>query len=125
MFKLLLFFFLSLSLYAKTFTVASYNVENLFDLVKHRSDYKEYIPNTHAKWNKKNFNIKITNLVKVLKDIDADIIGLQEIENRQMLQVLLRKLPQYKYSSFTKYRNSSVGIGFLSKLKSKTTKISM
>ncbi|WP_072680996.1 endonuclease/exonuclease/phosphatase family protein [Arcobacter sp. LA11] len=122
MFRLLLLFFFSFSLYGNSFTVASYNVENLFDLVKHRSDYKEYIPNTNAKWNQKNFNIKVNNLVKVLKDIDADIIGLQEIENRQMMQVLLRKLPEYKYSSFTKYRNSSVGIGFLSKIKIKNNK---
>lgn len=122
MFKLLILFFLSLSLCAQTFTVASYNVENLFDLVKHRSDYKEYIPNTHAKWNKKNFNIKVNNLIKVLKNIDADIIGLQEIENRKMMQLLLKKLPQYKYSSFTKYRNSSVGVGFLSKIKIKNNK---
>jgi len=122
LFKLLLLFFFSLSLCAKTFTIASYNVENLFDLVKHRSDYKEYQPNTYAKWNQKNFNIKVNNLVKVLKDIDADIIGLQEIENKQMMQLLLRKLPQYKYSSFTKYRKSSVGIGFLSKIKIKNNK---
>lgn len=122
MFKLLLLFFFSISLYAKTFTVASYNVENLFDLTKHRSDYKEYKPNTKSKWNKRNFNIKVANLVKVLKGIDADIIALQEIENIQMMQLLLRKLPQYKYSSFTKYRNSSVGIGFLSKIKIKNNK---
>jgi len=115
--KLLLLIFLSLTLSAKTFTVASYNVENLFDLTKHRSDYREYQPNTKAKWNQKNFNIKVNNVVKVLKDIDADIIGLQEIENRQMMQMLLKKLPTYKYFSFTKYRNSSVGVGFLSKIK--------
>lgn len=119
MIKLLLLFLFPLFLYSKTFTLASYNVENLFDLVKHKSEYKEYIPNTKAKWNQKNFNIKINNVVKVLKDIDADIIALQEIENRQIMQELLRRLPQYKYSSFTKYRRSSVGIGFLSKIKIK------
>lgn len=122
MFKLFILFFFSFSLYAKTFTVASYNVENLFDLVKHRSDYREYIPNTKSNWNQKNFNIKVNNVLKVLKDIDADIIALQEIENRQMMNLLLKKLPQYKYSSFTKFRNSSVGIGFLSKIKIKKNK---
>lgn len=119
---LLLFLALALALNAKTFTVASYNVENLFDLKKDRSDYKEYLPNTQSKWNQKTFNIKINNVVRVLKDIDADIIGLQEIENRQMMQQLVRKLPEYKYFSFTKYRNSSVGVGFLSKIKIKSNK---
>ena len=117
MIKLLLFLFLPFFLYSKTFTIASYNVENLFDLQKNKSDYKEYIPNTSAKWNKRIFDIKINNVLKVIKDIDADIIALQEIENRQIMQVLLSKLPEYKYISFSKYRNSSVGIGFLSKIK--------
>ncbi len=117
MLKFLIPLFLSLNLFSKTFTIASYNVENLFDLKKNRSDYKEYIPNTKSRWNQKTYTIKINNIVKVLKDIDADIIALQEIENRELIRSLQRKLPYYKYSSFSKYKNSSVGIGFLSKIK--------
>lgn len=115
--KLLFFIFLPIFLFSKNFTVASYNVENLFDLENNKSDYKEYKPNTRAKWNKKIFNIKVDNVIKVINDIDADIIALQEIENKQIMQLLLNKLPQYKYISFSKHRNSSVGIGFLSKIK--------
>ncbi len=115
--KFLLLIFFSLNLFAKTFIVASYNVENLFDLKKDNSEYKEYIPNTKSKWNQKTYDIKIKNIIKVLKDMDADIVALQEVENRQLIKTLQRKLPQYKYSSFSKYKNSSVGIGFLSKIK--------
>ena len=42
----------------KMITIVSYNVENLFDLKKSGYEYTEYIPNTNAKWNQKNFNIK-------------------------------------------------------------------
>lgn len=122
MFKVFLLLLFSISLYAKTFTVASYNVENLFDLKKDRSDYKEYIPNTNSKWNQKNFNIKLNNLIRVLKDMDSDIIALQEVENKQLMKTLLKKLPKYRYYSFAKYKNSSVGIGFLSKIKIKSNK---
>jgi endonuclease/exonuclease/phosphatase family metal-dependent hydrolase len=122
LYKLILILLLCVTAYTKDFTVASYNVENLFDLTKQKSEYKEYIPNTKSKWNQKNFNIKINNVLKVLKDIDADIIALQEIENRQILQHLQRKLPQYKYISFSKHKRSSVGIGFLSKIKIKNNK---
>jgi len=108
---------LALSLNATQFKVASYNVENLFDLTKQNSEYKEYIPNTSSKWNKKTFNIKVNNVIKVIKEIDADIIALQEIENRSLMQLLLKKLPEYKYYSFVKYNRSSVGVGFLSKIK--------
>ncbi len=115
--KLLLIIFLGISLYAKQFTVASYNVENLFDLNHNKSDYKEYIPNTKSNWNKKTFEIKLNNLIKVLNDLDADIIALQEIESKELMKLLLKKTPKYKYYSFDKYENSSVGIGFLSKIK--------
>lgn len=117
MFKILLSLLFTLSLFSKEFTIASYNVENLFDLKKQGNEYKEYIPYTKSKWNKKTFNKKLNNLIKVIKDIDADIIALQEIENKYLIQLLLKKLPNYKYYSFSKYKNSSVGIGFLSKIK--------
>jgi len=115
--KIILFLLLNLCLYAKTFDIATYNVENLFDLKNNKSDYKEYIPYTKSKWNKKNFNQKLSNLIKVIKDLDSDIIALQEIENRELMQLLLKKLPKYKYYSFSKYNRSSVGVGFLSKIK--------
>lgn len=115
--KLLLFIFFSFSLFAQNIKIASYNVENLFDLVKHNSEYKEYIPNTKANWNKTTYNKKLNNLIKVIKDIDADIIALQEIENKAVLQQLFKRLPKYKHYSFAKYPRSSVGVGFLSKIK--------
>lgn len=117
MFKLLILLFIPILLLGKTFTVASYNVENLFDLKEDRSDYYEYKPYNKSKWNQKTFNIKLNNLIKVINDIDADIMALQEIENKKLIDLLIKKLPNYKYSSFSKYKNSSVGVGFLSKIK--------
>uniref|UniRef100_UPI0040488085 endonuclease/exonuclease/phosphatase family protein n=1 Tax=Aliarcobacter sp. TaxID=2321116 RepID=UPI0040488085 len=97
MFKLLILFILAICLKANTFTIASYNVENLFDLKNDKNEYKEYIPNTHSLWNQRNFNIKINNLVKVINNLDSDIIALQEIENRDLMKLLVKKLPQYNY----------------------------
>ncbi len=110
---------LIVSIYAKEFKVASYNVENLFDLTKQNTEYKEYLPNTKANWNNKTFNTKINNVIKVIKDINADIIALQEIENKNILIHLKKRLPSYKYYSFIKYPRSAVGVGFLSKIKIK------
>ncbi len=120
--KILFLLFLTLFLNANTFTLGSYNVENLFDLKEDGNEYNEFIPNTKANWNEENFNIKIKNLLKVIKDLDADIIALQEIENRELMQLLLKKLPEYKYYSFIKYPDSAIGIGFLSKIKIKENK---
>ncbi len=122
MIKILFLFLLTITLNANTFSIASYNVENLFDLNEDGNEYGEFKPNTKANWNEKIFNIKINNLIKVLKDLDADIIALQEIENRELVQLLLKKLPNYKYYSFIKYPDSAIGIGFLSKIKIKENK---
>ena len=119
MLKILFLFLFAIILNAKTFSVATYNVENLFDLNKDDDEYSEFIPNTPSNWNETNFNIKINNLIKVIKDMNVDILALQEIENRELMQLLLKKLPEYKYYSFIKYPDSAIGIGFLSKIKIK------
>ncbi len=117
--KIFILLFITLFLNAKELKIASYNVENLFDLNYDKTEYKEFIPNTSSNWNQKIFNIKLNNVTKVINDIDADIIGLQEIENDSLIKLLSKKLPQYKYYSFTKYPDSSVGVGFLSKVEIK------
>ena len=103
MLKLLIIFIFSISLYGSNLKIASYNVENFFDLSYDKSEYNEFIPNNNSLWNQKNFNVKLNNLIKVIDDIDADIIGLQEIENKNLMQLLQKKLPKYKYFSFIKY----------------------
>ena len=121
MYKILLILIFSIFLNAQNLKIASYNVENFFDLNKDKSDYKEYIPNSSTLWNQRNFNIKLNNILKVLNDLDADIIALQEIENESLMKLLKKNLPQYSYYSFTKYQNSSVGLGFLSKIPIKSS----
>mgnify|MGYP000576370030 FL=1 len=93
-------------LFAKVFTIASYNVENLFDLQYNGSEYKEYIPNTSSLWNKKNYLIKLKNISRVINDLNADVLVLQEIESLNVLLSLKRKT-HYKYHSFIKQKNKA------------------
>ena len=122
MLKYLLLLLFVISLDANSIKIASYNVENFFDLEKNNSEYQEYIPNGSSLWNQRSFDVKIKNLVKVIEDLDADIIALQEIENRELIQLLQKELPKYNYHSFIKYSQSAVGLGILSKIKIKDTK---
>lgn len=117
MIRYLFLLFFTLFLYANNLKIASYNVENLFDLEANGSEYKEFIPNSDSNWNENIFNIKFANVLKVIEDLDADVIALQEIENENIIKLLKEKLPQYKYYTFSKYDTSSVGLGFLSKIK--------
>ena len=104
----------TLNLFSLDFKVASYNVENFFDLHYDKTEYQEYIPNTKT-WNKQSYTKKLKNVSKVIKDLDADILALQEIESKKVLDALLKKNRNYQYSIFTKNKNSAIGLALLSK----------
>jgi len=116
MMKKVLFIFVlfSLCLFAKEFKVATYNVENLFDLQRDGTEYKEFIPFSKT-WNKKAFYSKLKNISTVINHLNADIIALQEVESQNALEALLNKTSQYKYNHFIKKNTSSVGVAILSK----------
>ncbi|AXK48951.1 endonuclease [Aliarcobacter trophiarum LMG 25534] len=116
MYKYLIIFLFSIILNAQNLKIASYNVENFFDLNHDKTEYNEYIPNSKSLWNQRAFDIKLKNILKVIEDLDADIIALQEIENEKLIKLLKQKLPKYSYYSFSKYPNSAIGLGFLSKI---------
>lgn len=116
MIKLLFLLLFSFSLFAKTFSVATYNVENLFDLHHDKTEYDEFIPNKNN-WNKQTLEIKLENLAQVINDLNADIVALQEVESKKALELLLQKIPQYPYYDFVKNPSSSVGVAIISKYK--------
>lgn len=99
--------FNAFNLSAITFKVASYNVENLFDLQYDGREYPEYIPYTGFKWDNSTYYKKLENIAKVLCDLDAHIIGLQEIESEMALKDLIatiknRNCKYYKYYTIVK-----------------------
>jgi len=103
-----------------TLKIASYNVENLFDLNKNDYRYKEYKPNTKSLWNKKNYKIKIQNIAKVIKEIDADIIALQEVGSKNSLKDLRFQLKQeglyYQYYAIADKKPTATKVAILSKI---------
>ena len=101
-------------LFALNFKVASYNVENFFDLHYDKTEYREYIPHTSL-WDQKSFNTKLQNITQVIQDIEADIIALQEIESQKALDAIVIQNPQYSYQAFHKNKNSAIGLALLSK----------
>ncbi len=111
--RILFFLFLPSFLFSLNFTVASYNPENLFDFQSDGTEYKEFIPNS-LYWDKKAFSNKINNTSKVINDLNADIIVLQEIENKNVLLELMKRL-KYQYYLFNKKQKSAIGLAILSK----------
>ena len=115
-----LLFLISLVSGEKTLKIASYNVENLFDLQRNGNEYVEYIPNTNANWNSKTYKIKLNNLSRVIKDINADIIALQEIESLTALKDLRYSLKKqglyYQYFKIANRKNTTTKVAILSKI---------
>ncbi|QOP45293.1 endonuclease [Sulfurimonas paralvinellae] len=100
--------------------IATYNVENLFDLKRSGHEYSEYIPFTKSNWNERTYKIKLHNTAKVIKDIDADIIGLQEIESLQALKDLRYTLKRmglyYQYYKIANLKGTIIKVAILSKI---------
>jgi len=123
MMRFLSLFFIPILVYAKQFSVASYNVENLFDTNKSGYEYKEYIPNSKSGWNEKMLTMKIKNIARVIKELDADILTLQEVENKQVLKRLNLALGKKKYPyMYSSFKTKSVDSVLLSRFPIKSHK---
>ena len=113
-----IFLLSTLFLFSKPFTVATYNVQNLFDAVNNGTEYEEYIPGRHG-WNRRTVQIKLEHTAEVICDIDADIIALQEVENEAVFEALRKKLDRvgcgYRYGVITHKRGAPIQVALLSR----------
>lgn len=79
------------------YSVAFYNLENLFDTVHDaaKNDY-EYLPDAPKRWDTEKYTAKLKNLSKVISELSRDkvsegpaVIGVAEAENRRVLDDLV------------------------------------
>jgi acid phosphatase len=82
--------------------MAFWNVENLFDLnddPKVEGD-EEFTPNGPNRWTKERLDIKLNNLARVITRMHDGagpaVLGLAEIENRYVVELLVQKLSELK-----------------------------
>jgi endonuclease/exonuclease/phosphatase family metal-dependent hydrolase len=106
--------------FSNEFKIASYNVENLFDLQKNGSEYREYLPHRNG-WDSAALDKKLNNIAQVICEVNADVIALQEIENINALNLLKRRLKrvgcEYRYHAIASKQRSVVKVALLSKFK--------
>ncbi len=116
--KLFTLFLIPFLLLARPFKVASYNVENLFDAVYNGTEYEEFIPGRHN-WNRRMAERKLDHTAEVLCDLDADIVGLQEVENTHVFEQLRTRLKRvgcgYRYGAITHKRGAPIQVALLSR----------
>ncbi|MBE7659695.1 endonuclease [Tenacibaculum finnmarkense genomovar finnmarkense] len=90
------------------FTIAFYNVENLFDTVDNpKTADDDFIPSSRRKWNHTKYLQKIKKITDVIRQLGTNesafppvIVGLVEIENAKVIKDLTRhkNLSKYNYS---------------------------
>ncbi|MCW3807087.1 endonuclease/exonuclease/phosphatase family protein [Plebeiibacterium marinum] len=86
--------------------VAFYNLENLFDTINDPGIWDgEFTPEGSKKWDTQKYTSKINNMSKVIAQIGEDIelnapdiIGLCEVENRQVIHDLIKTTPLKKFN---------------------------
>jgi predicted extracellular nuclease len=86
----------------KSFYVASWNVENLFDTYDEPlKDDAEFLPESEKQWTDARFDQKLSNLAKVVNYMNdgcgPDVIGLVEVENMNVVKLLAYKLRDRDY----------------------------
>lgn len=77
----------------REYTVISYNVENLFDTEDDpKIPDEEFLPVSEKKWDNEKYQRKLTDIARVITDVNPnelpEIVGLVEVENRQVLSDL-------------------------------------
>ncbi len=84
---------------ADNYRVAFYNVENLFDTIDDpKTDDNQYLPTSELVWTQDRYERKLQNLSQVIKSLGKEqtppsILGMCEIENKKVLQDLLKFIP--------------------------------
>ncbi|MCA0152495.1 endonuclease/exonuclease/phosphatase family protein [Winogradskyella vincentii] len=81
----------------KQYTIAFYNIENLFDTVNDpMSDDDDFLPTSRKRWTKKRYYNKLRKIGSVISKIGNDdsdqapvIVGLAEVENKMVLSDLI------------------------------------
>lgn len=85
--------------HAESLKVAFYNVENLFDTIRNPLTFDaEFTPKGARRWTTERYQLKISHIAQVLDELQADLVGLAEVENEEVIRDLLLTMSQdYNY----------------------------
>ena len=152
--KICILIFSTSLVYAESISIMSINAQNLFDTIDDKGkDDKAFLPielkqsKEHKNscnsitvkrwrmecffqdWDEETKNAKLNNLLEVIVSFDsngADVIGLQEIENMNILEQLYNLLEPYGYKDFYLLESTDkrgVDTAFISKYKISNPKL--
>jgi len=108
----------------KVYTVAFYNLENLFDTINGPNNDEEWLPNGTQHWTRAKYQKKLANLSRVIPEIGTGenphapvIVGCAEVENRGVLEDLVKQPgmieKDYGVIHFDSPDKRGIDVGFL------------
>lgn len=95
----------------KPLSVLSYNVQNLFDADEQGGEYDEF---RAGRWDAARYAARLTQIAAVLREVPpggADVIALQEVENRAAALDLRARLRGLRYRYAVAFPNDGADLG--------------
>ncbi len=85
-----------------TILVGFWNMENFYDTLDDKKiNDEEFLPDSKKHWTSERFETKCLNHAKVILEMNAgkglDVMGMAEIENRGVVEALIKKMPDCNY----------------------------
>jgi len=88
--------------------IASFNVQNLFDGKDDGTEYAD-LKIGRGSWSEQKYERKLQEIANEISALNADILGLQEIENEAVLKALAQKAG-YKFYAFSRAQTAPAGV---------------
>ncbi len=112
-----LLFFLAptLTSHAGNIHLITFNVQNLFDGTQNGQEYAQYLP---PRWNARSYETRLVAIGTALQSLEypLDVIVLQEIENRAVVEDLRKYyLPAFKHIATSDNKHGAVELAIMSK----------
>lgn len=105
---------------AQEIKIACWNTQTFFDSVTEGTEYAEFIKN--KAWNEDAYRTRLERLSSAIKEFDADVVVLEEIENEGVMHDIANFLSgewnsrkAYTHACFAKENGGSIGVGVLSR----------
>ena len=92
-------------------SVLSYNVQNLFDAAEQGGEYHEF---QSGRWDPARYAARLTRIASVLREAHpggADVVALQEVENRRAALDLRDRLRDLRYDYVVAFPNDGADLG--------------
>lgn len=103
--------------------IVNWNVQTFFDGNKDGNEYSEFLSSS-SKWDEDSYMVRLGRLCEVIRESDADVFVMEEIEKEEILYDISNMLSEdswntkkvYNWACFAKDEDSSIGCAIISRV---------